>query len=308
MIIIGAVFVIGAVTLGPTLYRVTIGLKRYEATPPSLPPDLNENAVLIFSKTNGYRDDAQIEAANRALAQLAAERGWTSYVTENAAVFNSDQLKRFRVVVWSSASGDVLTPEQRAALKSWIERGGGFVGLHGSGGDLKYAWRWYVDHLIGAQFIGHTMQPQFQKATIVIEDPHHPATRGLGQTWVRTDEWYSFASSPRSKGYHILARLDESTYRPVMKLPFMPATDLRMGRDHPVIWTHCEGEGRALYSALGHAASTYSEPKHLQMIGGAITWAAGLEGPGCKALASGRASSPVAEEDGVEANDEDGRQ
>ena len=124
------------------------------------------------------------------------------------------------------------------------------------------------------------MGPQFQQATVRIEDSAHPATRALGTSWTRTDEWYSFASSPRAKGYHVLASLDESTYRPVMDIRVLGAKDIRMG-DHPIIWTHCVGQGRVFYSALGHSASTYAEPKHLELLEGALAWAAGLEGPGC---------------------------
>lgn len=281
-LLVGLLLVAGAIAVGPMVYRVTIGLKRYETSPPILPAGLTDKAVLIFSKTNGFRDDAQIKAANAAIANIARENGWSSYVTENGAVFNPAQLKRFRVVVWNSVSGDVLTQAQREAFKTWLEAGGGFVGLHGAGGDPKYAWTWYVDDLIGAQFIGHTMGPQFQRATILIEDPNHPATRGLGSAWARTDEWYSFAVNPRLKGYHILARLDESSYRPWMRLlPFGRGKDIRMGPDHPIVWSHCVGGGRAVYSALGHSPSTYSEPKHLQLIRGAMSWAAGFEGPPC---------------------------
>ena len=205
--VIVIVIVVVAVTYGPFVYRITIGLNRYESVPPALPARLNDKAILVFSKTNGYRYDDQIKAANAALSQLAAKRGWTSYVTENAAVFNPEQLKRFRAVVWNSVSGDVLTEDQRRAFRTWIEQGGGFVGLHGSAGDQNYAWKWYVDDLIGAQYFGVTMRPHYQRATIIVEDPNHPATRGLGSTWVRTDEWYSFAASPRRKGYHILANI-----------------------------------------------------------------------------------------------------
>jgi type 1 glutamine amidotransferase len=279
---LGLLVLWGAVTIGPLVYRTRIGLKRYETVPPALPAGLNDTAILIFSKTNGYRDAEQITAANAALVELAGRHSWSSFVTENAAIFNPAQLQKFKAVVWNSVSGDVLTAEQRQAFKSWIERGGGFVGLHGSGGDPKYAWKWYVDDLIGAQFIGHTLGPHFQRATMVIEDPDHPVMRGLGSTWVRTEEWYSFAASPRSKGYHILARVDENTYQPRMRLiPFLEGKDIRMGADHPVVWWHCVGQGRAIYSALGHQAAAYSEPKHLQLIAGAISWAAGLEGPPC---------------------------
>ena len=263
--------------------RLVLGIgASYDKTPPQLPAKLSGNAILICSKTNGFRDDEQIVAANRALEEIARARGWSSYTTENAAIFNPAQLARFKAVVWNSVSGDVLTPEQRSAFRAWLERGGGFVGLHGAGGDPQYAWRWYVDDLIGAQFIGHVMDPQFQAANLNVEDRDHPATRGLPKVWRRTDEWYSFASNPRDKGYHILVTIDEKSYSPFEKLlPFTKPKDIRMGADHPMVWTHCVGDGRAFYSALGHAASTYGEPLHRKMIGGAIAWAAGLEGPGC---------------------------
>ena len=263
--------------------RLVLGIgASYDKTPPQLPAKLSGNAILIFSKTNGFRDDEQIVAANRALEEIARARGWSSYTTENAAIFNPAQLARFKAVVWNSVSGDVLTPEQRSAFRAWLEKGGGFVGLHGAGGDPQYAWRWYVDDLIGAQFIGHIMDPQFQAANLNVEDRDHPATRDLPKVWRRTDEWYSFASNPRDKGYRILVTIDEKSYSPFEKLlPFTKPKDIRMGADHPMVWTHCVGDGRAFYSALGHAASTYGEPLHRKMIGGAIAWAAGLEGPGC---------------------------
>lgn len=268
--------------IGPMVYSATIGFHKYESVPPVLPDSLDDKAILVFSKTNGFRDDDQITTANEALTGIARRRGWESYVTENAAVFNADQLQRFRAVVWNSVSGDVLTEDQRKAFKAWLEQGGGFVGLHGAGGDSGYAWTWYVDVLIGAQFIGHTLNPHIQQARLVIEDTSHPATRGLGPIWVRSDEWYSFATSPRSKGYHILVSIDEGSYRPVEGLvPFVEPRDIRMGRDHPLVWSHCVGNGRALYSALGHTASSYAEPEHQQLIAGAISWAAGFEGPPC---------------------------
>ena len=269
-----------AVTIGPSLYRVLIGMDRYEIVPPILPDRLSPIAVLIFSKTNGFRDDEAIEAATTALIGISKRRGWSAVVTDNAAVFNPEQLRRFRAIIWNNTSGDVLTTAQRASFKAYMESGGGFVGVHGAGGDPKYQWRWYVDRLIGAQFIGHPIGPQFQQATMHIEDSTNPATRTLGETWIRTDEWYSFATNPRGKGMHILATVDENTYSPVMSLPLMHK-NLRMG-DHPVVWIHCLGDGRAFYSAIGHAASTYSEPKHIQLLEGGIAWAAGLEGTHCQ--------------------------
>jgi type 1 glutamine amidotransferase len=264
------VVVVGlAIWIGPMTYRAIHGVHVYETTPPQLPAGLKSPAFLVFSKTNGFRDSKSIDAADAMFRDIAKQRGWGVYVTENAAVFNSRQLSRFKAVVWNSTSGDVLTMDQRKAFQDYLNAGGGFVGVHGAGGDLKYLWRWYVDDLIGAQFTGHTMWPHISPATIHIVDPAHPAMAGLPATWVRSDEWYSFAKSVREKGYRVLATVDETTYQP----HGMTLKSIAMGRDHPLIWTHCVGRGRAFYSALGHAAATYAEPLHRRMFENAITWA-----------------------------------
>jgi type 1 glutamine amidotransferase len=278
--VFGAIVVVIAVKVGPIIYRSTVGLHRYESVAPVLPSQLKNTAILVFSKTNGFRHDEAIDAANRALSEIADARGWSVFLTDNGAVFNPDQLRRFKTIVWNNTSGDVLTEEQRVAFKAYIQSGGGFVGIHAAGGDPKYAWNWYVDDLVGAQFIGHTLGPQFQQATIRIEDSNTPATRDLGARWDRTDEWYSFQSNPRQKGFHILANLDENSYSPLMKFPVMKALDLHM-RDHPIIWSHCVGNGLAVYSALGHLPTAYSESKYLKFLEGALAWTARLEGSKC---------------------------
>jgi type 1 glutamine amidotransferase len=58
-----------------------------------------------------------------------------------------------------------------------------------------------------------------------------------------------------------------------------------MGEDHPVVWCHCSGRGRVLYSALGHRDEAYADPSYRSLLAGAMGWVAGLEGPGCAELA-----------------------
>jgi type 1 glutamine amidotransferase len=58
-----------------------------------------------------------------------------------------------------------------------------------------------------------------------------------------------------------------------------------MGADHPIIWSHCVGRGRSFYSALGHKGEYYAEPLHVELLEGAIAWAAGLEEPDACAAA-----------------------
>jgi len=238
-------------------------------------PKMRRGAVLVLSKTNGFRDPDQIAAASTMLVDLVRKQGRDVFATENAAVMNPRDLARFSVVVLNSTSGTIFDARQRAAFRGWIERGGGVVLLHGAGGDPQYDWAWYPDTLIGAQFIGHTGRPrQFQQGTIDVIDRGNPATRDLPAKWVRTEEWYSFDRVPTGHDTHILATLDERSYDPFPER-------VRMGKVHPLIWTRCVGKGRVFFSALGHKAETYAEPLHRTMIAGAIRWAARAEGKGC---------------------------
>ncbi|MCS6947344.1 MAG: ThuA domain-containing protein, partial [Steroidobacteraceae bacterium] len=165
----------------------------------------------------------------------------------------------------------------RAAFRAWVERGGGFIGLHASGGDPVYFWDWYADELIGARFVGHPMEPQLQAARLVVENPADPLTAGLGTEWFMTDEWYSFASSPRASGSRILITADESSYRPIG----LGGVDLRMG-DHPLVWTRCVGTGRSFYMAIGHRPEVYADPRIALLLERALAWAAGIDTSHCR--------------------------
>ncbi len=261
--------------------RVVFPSSEHETVAPELPPELRSPSVLIFSKTNGFRHNEAIDAGLPALKQLAKERGWSVFTTENGAVHQPGILERFDAIVWFQVSGDVLNEDQRAALLARIEEGAGFLGVHGTGGDPAYDWPEHPGTLIRAQFVGHPMGPQFQEATVRIEAPDHPVMQHLDSAWVRTDEWYSFEASPRGEGVQVLATLDESTYTPQMKIAFIDR-DLRMGDDHPIVWTHCIGKGRALYSAMGHMEGAYTETAHLRFLAEAVDWVRATPAEGCR--------------------------
>ena len=88
----------------------------YDHEPPVLPADLKSGGVLIYSKTNGFRDDSGVVGSDTALAAIAHERGYPYFVTENGAVMNKEQLAKFKLVIWNNNSGDTLTPEQREEI------------------------------------------------------------------------------------------------------------------------------------------------------------------------------------------------
>jgi len=249
---------------------------RYDHTPPTLPEKLPHPAILVFSKSNGFRDDPSVNAGKAALQTMANRKHWSIFFTDNAAVFNTADLKRFDAVVWNNVSGDVLTIQQRQDFKNYLEQGGGFAGFHGSGGDFYYDWDWYADTLLGARFLSHPMSPQFQAAKVKIDDQADPIVRNLQPEWTMTDEWYSFKTDPRANGAHVLLTLDESTYSPMTgKL------SIRMG-DHPIAWTRCVGNGRSFYTAIGHRPESYNEPNTSKLMEQGVEWAAGLGQSSCQ--------------------------
>lgn len=232
-------------------------------------PALSRPAVLIISKTNGYRHDS-IAKAVPAIEALVEARGWSSFATENAAVFNPRQLAQFDVVIFANASGDIYTADQRAAFQAWLAQGGGFVGLH-SAGDGSHP-DWFVRMRGNGQFTGHPGgADQFQAGDLAVIDRTHPATRTLPARWRWTEEFYSWDAAPAADA-RVLVQLDEASVRLEPRL--------RMG-DHALVWWRCEGRARIFYSALGHRAAAWADPAHLKMLDGAIGWAARQDGAGC---------------------------
>lgn len=259
-----------AIWIGPQAYSALYPSHEHDKVAPALPASFPHPAVLVFSKTNGFRHDEAIPAGNAMFRELAAKQGWSLYQTENGAVFTPELLSRFQAVVWSNASGDVLSADQRAALRGWIENGGGFTGIHAAGDSSHEFWGWYTAEMIGAKFVGHSLWPHLATATVQVEGNGHPVMAGLPAAWKREDEWYSFDRSVRgNKAFRVLATLDEATY----ERGGPGAAKLAMGKDHPIVWSRCLAKGRVLYSALGHTGASYSEPHFRTLVANAVTWA-----------------------------------
>src|SRR3546814_13001035 len=74
---------------------------------------------------------------------------------------------------------------QQAALRAFVEGGGGFVGIHAAA-DTEYGWPWY-EALVGAWFESHP--PGLQDTRLTFADdgvaPH-------GREWRVTDELYNY--------------------------------------------------------------------------------------------------------------------
>ncbi|WP_246074269.1 ThuA domain-containing protein [Nonomuraea terrae] len=219
-----------------------------------------EGDVLVFSRTAGFRHDS-IPAGIQAIKDL----GFDVTATEDPGAFTTDNLAKYKAVIFLSTTGDVLNDAQQAAFESYIKAGGGFVGVHAAA-DTEYEWPFYGE-LVGAWFASH---PAIQPATIKVEDRAHPATAHLGSLWNRTDEWYDYRTNARSTA-HVLATLDESSY-----------SGGRMGDDHPIAWCKEYEGGRSFYTGGGHTRESFAEPDFLKHLLGGINYAMGEVNADCR--------------------------
>ncbi|WP_353227798.1 ThuA domain-containing protein [Novosphingobium sp.] len=241
---------------------------RYDHERPVLPARDGRRQMLVFEKINGFRDNPSVDGARARLTAIAKKRGWQIVFTDRGGVMNAADLARFDVVVWNNVSGDALTTPQRAAFRAYVEQGGGFAGIHGSGGDPRWFWDWYVDTLIGARFIGHPGKPQFQTATVRLVDGRSGIGAGVAEHWPLLEEWYSFDRNPVDGGAVAVATIDEQDYKQIGYRD----ENLAMGY-HPIAWRKFVGDGRMFYTAIGHRPENYDEPQAAALLANGIAWA-----------------------------------
>ncbi len=220
--------------------------------------------VLVFSKTAAFRHQS-IEAGKKALASMATEKGFGVSFTEDAGQLNEANLKKFNTVVFLSTTGDVLNNEQQAAFERYIQAGGGYVGIHAAT-DTEYEWPWY-GQLAGAYFLDHPSTPSnVQKGKFVVTQKNHWATKGMPDTFERTDEFYSFkAISPK---INVVLTLDDKSYVGGHNPDF-----------NPISWYQEFDGGRSFYTAMGHTDESFAEPLFLNHLWAGIQYAAGGDAP-----------------------------
>jgi len=227
------------------------------------PIDPGPVEALVFLRTQGFRH-ASINDAVAFFGSLAPEEEINATLTVDPSVFNDIDLAVFDVVVFANTTGDVLDDEQQQALQRFIRGGKGYVGVH-SAADTEHQWPWY-GQLVGAYFISHPLLPV--EVEVTTEDPHHPSTQHLPETFLFTDEIYNFDRNPRSD-HAILLTIDEEGFI----FPNIPDTP-SMGEDHPVAWYKEFESGRSFYTNLGHRPETWSDPLFQQHLLEGLRWAA----------------------------------
>ena len=223
--------------------------------------------VLVFGPS-----DATNDAGVAAIEALGDDNDFGVDSTTSAADITTANLQNYRGLVFLNTSGNLLNSGQESAVQTFVEGGGGFLGI-GSAAEGEPGAAFF-DALIGAR-PSAASSPAPSEQTVAVGDRVHPATRDLPLLWNRTDVWYQWTARPTGK-VHTVARYHA---------PGAPAgdgTDVG-GTDQPISWCRDQKAGRSFYTGMGRTAGSYAEADFKKHLLGAIEWSAGLLRGGCKA-------------------------
>lgn len=219
-----------------------------------------QNSILVFSKTAGFRHES-IKEGKLFFQDLGIKDGYKVVLSENSEDFNEDNLKKFNVVVFLNTTGDVLNPTQQADFERYIQAGGGYMGIHAAS-DTEYKWPWY-NELMGGYFASHPGKnvSNVQNGKMIVLDKTHPSTAHLPETFEREDEFYDFKSL-KTDILKFLIKVDEKSYK-----------EGKMRDFHPMAWYHEFDGGKSFYSNFGHTPETFAQPLMVKHLAEGLKWA-----------------------------------
>lgn len=235
--------------------------------------------ILALFSTNVEGD--HVDFARQAIAYLSAAGPRDHFTFESSTDWD-------RILTVTPSPDTVLlwlddqphTPAQRAAFEAYMEHGGAWLGFHiaafntppshhGQSSDPE-AWTWFNHFLGGGYFFTNSWPPL--PATLTVDAPSHPVTRGLPATFTApANEWYIWQPSPRSNpDVTVLLTLSPSNFPLGFK-------DILTAGDLPVVWTN--RRFRMLTMNMGHGDRIFSTPTQNLLIENSILWLASLPAP-----------------------------
>ncbi|AVR97851.1 hypothetical protein C9I28_21085 [Pseudoduganella armeniaca] len=221
--------------------------------------------LLVLAMPGKYHYE-YIPIARDSLEKLGKLHSFDVTYTHRPEAFDGD-LREYAAVMFLNTPGEELNPAQRAKFEAYMKGGGNAIVVHRAAITPPDAWLWY-EKLVGRRVGVH---PMLQTGVITIADKGFPATFGLPERWIWSDEFY-VTTNPYNVTIQPVLNVDESSYDPTKIWPGQVARG--MGRDHPVAWYHRVEQGRVFVTTLGHNGEMYRDPQYLGHLMGGIYWAA----------------------------------
>jgi hypothetical protein len=210
-----------------------------------------------------------VDAAKTWLGRESITDGFAIDYISNTEPIDEAFLAQYQLFIQLDYPPYGWTQKAQAAFIAYIEQGkGGWIGFHHASllgeFDGYPMWDWFSKFMGGIRYKDYIAT--FATATVKVEDPNHPVMKGLPATFeIQREEWYTYDKSPRPN-VHVLATVDETTYK--------PDSELKMGGDHPVIWSNENVKARNVYIFMGHRAEHFQSPVFTELFHNAILWAA----------------------------------
>jgi type 1 glutamine amidotransferase len=226
--------------------------------------------ALLLAERGSDDHQSFVDAGKAYIASIAPGSDFAFDSIDSTSPINDEFLAQYDVFIQLNHAPYAWTPIAQAAFERYITLGkGGWVGFHHAAllGDFDgYPMSpWFSKFMGGIRFTHYL--PDFASATVRIEDRSHPLAKGLPESFViPKEEWYTWDRSPRPN-VHVIANVDEASYR--------PSTMVKMGGDHPVIWSNPHYKARNVYIFMGHYAGLFSSPEFVRLFQNAIFWGAG---------------------------------
>ncbi len=257
------------------IFQICCSFNAFAHDPSTTPLQSTGLKVLVYSNTAYYRHP-DIPRINRWLVLLGHEHGIEVDITEHEKDLMPKVLEKYDVLLLNNANelDKVIPEQQRASVEEWFSKGKkGIVGLHAA---LVHQTKWpWLNQLGGCDF---NSDSDFLNAKVVVDPAakDHPAVKGQkDEFWIEAD-WTNHSRAVTGlPGFHVLMRVDESSYVPVRDY-FKTRGGKPMGKDHPIAWTHEPASGgRFFYTEFGHDLRSLSTPFVRQHIVEGIQWSAG---------------------------------
>lgn len=227
---------------------------------------IDQFEVLVYTSPDRWHDKT-VPTAMIALREMAEKHTFGLTWSQQPRNFTDENLKQYDAIVFLHSRGYELSEEQMKSFKTFINNGGGFVGIHASSSARRQT-DWFKK-LVGRSFTDH---PEEQTAVMHVVNKNFPGTMHLPDKWIWTEEWYSYGEA-LTENQTMLITVDETTYDPNRTW----GNDERktaMGKFHPVAWYQHYDGGRSFYTTLGHLPGAYNDARFLDHIFGGIYWAA----------------------------------
>jgi type 1 glutamine amidotransferase len=219
---------------------------------------------------NGGHHIEYSRAARVWLDKLAADSNFAIDYIQNTDSIDDAFLAKYQLFIQLDYAPYAWKDKAAAAFQNYISQGkGGWIGFHHATllgeFDGYPMWDWFYHFMGDIRFKDYIAT--FAKATVDIEDKQHPVMKGLPSSFVvEKEEWYTYDKSPRPN-VHVLATVDEDTYE--------PNSAIKMGGDHPVVWTNLNYKARNVYIFMGHSPILFQSDDYKKLFTNAIFWAAG---------------------------------